>query len=125
MWEIVILLVILITPPDPGPSLVCVTSNVNTMCCRGSDHPGIGPVGNWFYPNGTIVLGNTANPNGDFTRSTHTQQIRLNRKRPDVMSPAGVFTCVIPDEINTAIIHTATITLGECESKVHACMYVC
>ncbi len=24
-----------IDPTDPGPSLVCVTSNVNTMCCRG------------------------------------------------------------------------------------------
>ncbi len=53
-------------PTDPGPSLVCVTSNVNTMCCRGSDHPGDGPVGNWFYPDGIIVLGNSANPNGDF-----------------------------------------------------------
>ncbi len=48
-------------PTDPGPSLVCVTSNVNT---RGSDHPGSGPVGNWLYPNSTIVLGNSANPNG-------------------------------------------------------------
>ncbi len=45
-------------PTDPGPSLVCVTSNVNPMCCRGSDHPGSGAVGNWIYPNGTEVLGN-------------------------------------------------------------------
>ncbi len=100
---------------DPGPSLVCVTSNVNTMCCRGADHPGSGAVGNWRYPDGTIVLGNSANPNGDFTRSTHTQQIRLNRKRTDVMSPTGVYTCEVPDETNTGfIIHVATITLGEC-----------
>ncbi len=100
-------------PTDPGPSLVCVTSNVNTMCCRGSDHPGSGPVGNLFYPNGTIVLGNGANQNGVITRSSHTQQIRLNRKRPDVMSPTGVYTCEVPDESDTAIIHTATIILGE------------
>ncbi len=39
---------------DPGPSLVCVTGNVNTMCCRGGDHDGSGPVGNWFFPDGTI-----------------------------------------------------------------------
>ncbi len=82
---------------DPGPSLVYVTSNVNTMCCRGGDHPGSGSVGDWLYPNGTIVLGNSANPNGDFTRSVHTQQIHLNRKRPDVMPPTGVYTCVDPD----------------------------
>ncbi len=98
---------------DTGPSLVCVTSNVNTMCCRGSDHPGSGSVGNWLYPNRTIVLGNTANSNGTITRSSHAQQIRLNRKRPDVISPTGVYTCEVPDGSDTAIIHTATITLGE------------
>ncbi len=101
---------------EPGPSLVCVTSNVNTMCCRGSDS-GSGPVGNWFYPDGTIVLGNSANPNGDITRSSHIQQIRLNRKRSDVMSPTGAYTCVVP---STAMIHAATITLvGEYCPDVH------
>ncbi len=99
---------------DPGPSLVCVTSNVNTNCCRGRDHTGTsGPVGNWLFPDGTIILGNNANPTGDITRSSNTQQIRLNRKRPDVMSPTGVYTCEVPDGSNTAIIHKATITLGE------------
>ncbi len=85
------------------------------MCCRGGDHPGSGSVGNWLYPNGTIVLGNSANPNGDFTRSRHVQQIRLNRKRTDVMSPTGVYTCEVPDESNPAMTYTATITLGECK----------
>ncbi len=98
---------------DPGPSLVCVTSNVNTMCCRGSDHPGSGPVGNWFYPNGAIVLGNSANSNGVITRSSHTQQIRFNRKRTDVLSTMGVYTCEVPDESNTSLIHRATITLSK------------
>ncbi len=105
-------------PPDPGPSLVCNTSYVNTNCCRSSDHPGSGPVGNWRYPNGTIVLGNNVNPSGDITRSSHTQQIRLNRKRPDVMFPTGVYTCEVPDGSNTTIIHTATITLGECKHTI-------
>ncbi len=99
---------------DPGPSLVCVTSNVNTNCCRGSDHPGSGPVGNWIYPDGSIVIGNSANPNGDFTRSSYYLQIRLNRKRSNGMSPTGVYTCEVPDRFNTAIIHRASIILGEC-----------
>ncbi len=103
---------------DPGPSLVCVTSNVNTMCCRGSDHPDSGPVGKWFYPDGTIVIGNNANSNGDITRSYHTLQIRLNRKRTDVLFPTGVYTCEVPDGSNTSINHTATITLGECNLQV-------
>ncbi len=103
---------------DPGLSLVCVTSNVNTNCCRGADHSGSGPVGNWLYPNGTIVLGNNANPIGDFTRSSHLNKIRLNRKRPDVMSPTGVYTCEVPDGSNTSIIHTASIILGECNISI-------
>ncbi len=41
---------VFINPIDPGPSLVCVTSNVNTMCCRGSDNPNGGGQGNWLYP---------------------------------------------------------------------------
>ncbi len=86
------------------------------MCCRGSDHPGSGPVGNWLYSDGTIILGNNANPNGDITRSSHAQQICLNRKRPDVMSPTGVYTCEVPDGSDNTITHRATITLtnGEC-----------
>ena len=77
------------------------------MCCRGSDS-GSGPVGNWFYPDGTIVLGNSANPNGDITRSSHTQQIHLNRKRPDVMSWPN-WSLYLWDQMP----HRATITLGE------------
>ncbi len=101
-------------PTDPGPSLVCVTSNVNTNCCRNKDNSDNGPLGNWLFPNGSIVLGNGANPNGSFTSSSHSQQIRLNRKRTNVLSPTGVYTCEVPDGSNTAIIHRATITLGEC-----------
>ncbi len=97
----------------PGPSLVCNTSYVNTMCCRSTDHDGEFSVGNWLYPDGAIVLGNNANPNGNFTRSVGFQQIRLNRKKTDVMSPTGVYTCMVPDESNTAVTHIANITLGE------------
>ncbi len=97
---------------DAGSSLVCVTSYVNTMCCRAGSNinHGGGPVGNWLWPNSTIVLGKNANPNGTFTRSFHNQQIRLNRKRTDVMSPTGVYTCVVPDNTTN---HTANITLCE------------
>ncbi len=98
---------------DPGLSLVCVTSNVNTNCCRGRDNPG-GRVGNWLYPNGTIVPLDVVNPNGNFTRTSYTHQIRLNRKRSDVMSPTGAYTCQVPDGPNSSLIHTVNLTLGEC-----------
>ena len=93
---------------DPGSSLVCNTSNVNTHCCRGSDNPGLGE---WYFPNGTIVPHLGASPNGDFTRTGFTHQVRLNR-RNNATTPLGNYTCVVP-YMNNAMNHTATITLGE------------
>ncbi len=46
---------------DAGSSLVCVTSYVNTVCCRSSDG------WNVDFPNGSIIPG--VNRNGDFTRN--------------------------------------------------------
>ncbi len=48
----------------------------------------------------------------------------LNRKRSDVMSPTGAYTCVVPDEFNTAMTHAATIRLvGEYGLDVHLLIY--
>ena len=91
---------------DAGSSLVCITTNVNTNCCRGTDG---GNVGEWYFPSGTIVPRNRASPNGDFTRSGFTHQVRLNRR--NAMTPLGSYTCVVPD-MNTAMNHTATITIS-------------
>ena len=93
---------------DPGSSLVCITTNVNTNCCRGKDG---GNVGEWFFPDGNMVPRNSDRPDGDFTRSGFTHQVRLNR-RNNAMTPLGTYTCVVPD-MNNTMNHTATITLGE------------
>ena len=102
---------------DPaGPSLVCVTSNVNTKCCRGSDGPGGsgGSVGEWYFPNGTMVPRNGRAPSADFTRSGFTHQIRLNRKN-NAMSPTGIYECRVPETASNASASsvTAQITVGE------------
>ena len=56
---------------DAGNSLVCVTSNVNTKCCRGSDG---GNVGEWYHPDGTIVYRNSGTVGDNiFTRAGFTQ----------------------------------------------------
>ena len=47
---------------DPGSALVCVTTNVNTQCCRGADNPNGGGRGEWYLPNGTRIL-NTPDTN--------------------------------------------------------------
>ena len=90
------------TSSDPGSSLVCVTTNVNTNCCRTADG---GSRGEWLSTDGTRIL----NTDTNFYRTRHTQQVRLNR-RNNVMSPIGVFICVIPD-IDSTINHTASINI--------------
>ena len=99
---------------NAGTSLVCVTSNVNTECCRGSDGPGGsgGRVGEWYFPNGTIVPRQSEDPSADFTRTGSTNQVRLNRRRSAV-SPTGIYECRVPDSANASVIVTAQITVGE------------
>ena len=94
-------------PPDPGFALVCITTNVNTNCCRAADGEN---VGEWFFPNGNMVPRNRDSPNGDFTRTGFTHQVRLNRRNSNAMTPLGTYTCVVPD-MNNTMNHTATITL--------------
>ena len=78
---------------DPGTSLVCVTSNVNTECCRGSDG---GNVGEWHFPDGTIVPRYNQDPNADFSRSAFTHEVRLNRRNTGAMLPTGAYECRVP-----------------------------
>ena len=92
---------------DPASSLVCETSNVYSMCCRGRDGQN---VGEWFFPNGTMVPRNSGHENSDFTRSGFTRQVRLNR-RNNALIPTGEYTCQVPDEIQSTLINSATITL--------------
>ena len=96
---------------DPGTSLVCVTSNVNTQCCRSTDGPNkSGRVGDWYFPNGTMVPRHSAAPSADFTRSGFTHQVRLNR-RNNATSPTGTYECRVPDGFTGELVN-ASIVLG-------------
>ena len=90
---------------DAGTSLVCVTTNVNTACCRSGNG---GNVGEWYFPNGTIVFRNYGYYERDFTRSGYTQQVRLNR-RNNSTAPTGKYECRVPDEYG--VLHTASIRI--------------
>ena len=103
----------LMADPNPGSSLVCNTANVNNHCCRASNNPNGGSLGEWYFPNGTIVPRLSASPNGDFTRTGYTHQVRLNR-RNNTMTPLGTYTCVVPN-LNNTMNHTASITLITCK----------
>ena len=79
------------TAAGAGTSLVCVTTNVNTECCRVIDNPNGGALGEWHFPNGTIVPRYSADPNADFSRSGFTNEVRLNRGNTAAMSPTGAY----------------------------------
>ena len=95
---------------DPLSSLVCVTTNVNTQCCRTSDG---GNVGEWFFPNGSMVPRHrTVGTDDAFSRSSYVQQVRLNRlSSVNAVSPTGAYECRVPDSNGT--LQLATIVLGE------------
>ena len=75
---------------DPGSTLICVTTNINRACCRRSDG---GNVGEWYYPNGTIVNRLRNSPTDSFLRVGYAEQVRLLRKH-DATRPLGVYTDV-------------------------------
>ena len=99
-----------VADPDPGSSLVCNTANVNTDCCRGVNNPNGPALGEWYFPNDTIVPRSRDNPNDDFIRTGWTLEVRLNRMN-NAMTPLGTYTCVVPD-MNSAMNHTATIIIS-------------
>ena len=94
---------------DPGSSLVCVTTNVNTQCCRSVDG---GARGEWYLPDRTRVVNN---PDNNFYRTRNAQQVRLNRKN-NAMSPTVIFTCEVPNDADSTMPFTATIRIGEFSS---------
>ena len=90
----------------PGDSLVCVTTDVNTQCCTDR-----GGVGEWFLPNGSMVIRNIDDPNrnSQILRTGRANQVRLNFRTRQT-SPSGEYTCVVP-ETNSSLNQTAGIRL--------------
>ena len=77
----------------PGDSLVCVTTDVNIQCCTDA-----GGVGEWLFPDGSMVIRNIDDPNRNspIIRTGCTNQVRLNF-RTHQTSPTGEYTCVVPE----------------------------
>ena len=92
--------------------LLCVTLLMSTLSAVARTADGGSRV-EWYHPDGTKIPPNT--PDTDFYRTRYTQQVRLNH-RNNAMSPIGVFTCEVPNDGDSTMPHTATITIGECNS---------
>ena len=102
----------------PDSSLVCVTSEVNSQCCRRRDG---GNVGEWHFPDGSMVPRRNDNPAimADFTRTAYREQVRLSR-RNSALSPVGEYSCRVPREGGCdGEMHVGTISLGKFIQLVH------
>ena len=80
------------------PSLTCHTDL--TTCCRGSDHPGSGGLGQWTYPDGSLLLNNAGSLNVGqqfYIVRNDAQLIRLARRNNNnPLSPTGSYCCTVP-----------------------------
>ena len=85
---------------------MCVTTDVNTQCCTD-----VGGVGEWFFPDRSMVPRNIDDPNrtSQIIRTGRTNQVRLNF-RTHQTSPTGEYTCLVP-ETGGSVIQTAGIRL--------------
>ena len=101
-------------PARPGGALVCHTNNVNTQCCRTSDG---GNVGEWFFPNGSMVPRNNNHGGFVFTRSGSAQQVRLNQRFQSDLEPVGEYECRVPNRFGDGV-GIATVTLAICKFRV-------
>ena len=92
-------------------ALLCVTDN--TACCSRSQVPGGGILGDWYYPNETVVR--NIHDGDDFYRNRGQSVVRMHRRRGGV---TGIYSCeMIPDTagvFQTIYIGAYTATTGEC-----------
>ena len=91
-----------------GSTLVCITTSVNPTCCNNGS-----VVGDWFYPNHTIVPHGNERNVVDFATYHYTNQIRLARA-DDSAPPLGVYTCNVDNSYNASI----TIQIGKFTEKI-------
>ena len=77
--------------------LRCLTDS--TQCCRRSDNPSTGALGEWYFPDGTLVRDGLVASRSIF-RNRGPSVVRLNR-RNNAQSPTGVYRCEIPDASGT------------------------
>ena len=83
---------------------MCVTTDVNTRCCTDAGE------GQWYFPNGSIVLRNIDTSSGtEIIRTGRANQVRLNF-RTEQTSLTGEYTCVVP-VTNGSVNQTAGIQL--------------
>ena len=78
---------------DGNDALFCLTDL--TACCKPPYTGYWGPVGNWFFPNGTRVP--SPSDLWELYRTRGQSVVLLHRRRG---GEEGIYSCVIPDAMN-------------------------
>ena len=82
----------LLSPPkNSNNGLQCITDR--TPCCRFAPNT----AGEWFFPGGMMVPGQSPTTTFYRNRGRDDGTVNLNRANTNVMSPTGLFCCVVPD----------------------------
>ena len=99
---------------EGGDALFCITNQ--TACCRESNSGEMGDVlGNWYFPNGTRVLG--AGGELDIYRTRGQMVVSMNRRRGGV---EGIYRCMIPDAMSVIqTIYIGVYSASTCEWYVY------
>ncbi len=99
---------------DALPRLTCHTDS--PTCCRSiADNGGNGGLGQWTYPDGSMVLNNADSMtagDGFYFNRVDPQVIHLNRRETNNrLSPTGSYCCTVPT--NGGVMMTLCANLGE------------
>ena len=88
--------------------LICNTDR--TPCCR-IPFDSSSLMGEWHYPNGSMVQGNEFRHNMYRTRGVNDGTVNLFRRSNDIISPFGSYCCEIPD--SSGVNQTLCANLGK------------
>ena len=102
-----------------GNSLRCLTPLM--PCCGGDDNPNGGGLGDWRFPDGSVVPSRSSGDDLSMTREASS--ILLHRIN-NVMSPTGVYTCEIPDNSTSTRKLDFYLYTGQVTSKELLCISV-
>ena len=105
---------ILITDIGEGDSSALVCHTDLEECCGSNETNNSMALGEWFYPDSSIV--NNSASNEYFLTNRDRSVVRLNR-RGNSTSPTGKFCCEIPDANYTLI--KMCVNLGEFDYLFH------
>ena len=82
---------------EDDASVLCMTNKSD--CCRRGDGGATRGVGEWYFPDGSVVGIEDEGRGGSFYRDRSLSVVRLHR-RNNVLMPTGSFCCEVPDTNN-------------------------